>query len=131
MMMMKGRKKGWIWFAIVVVSVLLLLLLTCWWWWWEFREIVFLPFFLLNCENLFFRIWTNCVVLVLLKLFLFLRPCTMVSSFNTIQHSLFQFPTHHIIFSLLIQPLQWFFHSTAYPTTFYFLFLFNFIFLFL
>jgi len=44
--------------------------------------------------------------------------------------------TPHHFFSLnstLIQflPLQWFFHSTLYPTTFYFLFLFNFIFLFL
>ena len=54
--------------------------------------------------------------------------------FNSTQHPLFQFPTLHIIFSLLIQhsyPLQWFFHSTLYPTTSYFLFLFNFIFLFL
>jgi len=46
------------------------------------------------------------------------------------------FNTPHYFRSLnstLIQflPLQWFFHSTLYLTTFYFLFIFNFIFLFL
>ena len=62
MMLMKGRKKGWIWFAIVVDSVLfLLLLLMCWWW--EFREIVYLVFF-------FFWIGRNCDVLLVLWLLL-------------------------------------------------------------
>jgi len=66
-----------------------------------------------------------------------LKPFTMVFSFNSIQHPLFQFLTFHIIFSLLIQESFNFTHSNGFSfntlphTTFYFLFLFNFIFLFL
>jgi len=68
---------------------------------------------------------------------LHIRPSTMVFSFNTIQHPLFQFPTLHIIFSLLFNTHSTFTLSNGFSFNtlshhfLFLLFLFNFIFLFL